>query len=90
MLDLLEEKIQTFQPNSVAFSVPFTRQSYGRHSMWSILKKALIRRLRFWNGLEDNPTPHSDLEKEARAFLIMWITCFGDGEAPIRLLLVII
>jgi hypothetical protein len=85
MLDLLEEKIQTFQPNSVAFSVPFPGNLYGAFRCGQYLKKHYPE-IKIWMG---GGYPNTELRslKEPRVFDYVDYIVLDDGEAPIRLLL---
>lgn len=85
MLALLEEKVQTYQPNSVAFSVPFPGNLYGAFRCGQYLK-ANYPDIKIWMG---GGYPNTELRslKEARVFDYVDFIILDDGEAPIRLLL---
>ncbi len=85
MLNLLEEKIKCFQPNSVAFSVPFPGNLYGAFRCGQYLKKHYPE-IKIWMG---GGYPNTELRslKEPRVFDYVDYIVLDDGEAPIRLLL---
>jgi hypothetical protein len=85
MLSLLEEKIQMYQPNSVAFSVPFPGNLYGAFKCGQYIKKHHPA-LSVWMG---GGFPNTELRslKEPRVFDYIDFIVLDDGEAPIRLLL---
>ncbi|MFT4857077.1 MAG: hypothetical protein ACI8YP_002748 [Algoriphagus sp.] len=85
MLALFEEKIQTYQPNSVAFSVPFPGNLYGAFRCGQYLKKHYPE-IKIWMG---GGYPNTELRslKEPRVFDYVDYIVLDDGEAPIRLLL---
>jgi hypothetical protein len=85
MLELFEEKIQTYQPNSVAFSVPFPGNLYGAFRCGQYLKKHYPE-IKIWMG---GGYPNTELRslKEPRVFDYVDYIVLDDGEAPIRLLL---
>lgn len=84
-LGLLEEKIQTYQPNSVAFSVPFPGNLYSAFRCGQYLK-ANYPDIKIWMG---GGFPNTELRslKEPRVFDYVDYIVLDDGEAPIRLLL---
>ncbi|GGZ30940.1 radical SAM protein [Echinicola pacifica] len=83
--DLLEEKIQLFQPESVAFSVPFPGNLYGALKCGQYLK-AEHPEIKVWMG---GGYPNTELRtlKEPRVFEYVDYITLDDGEAPVRLLL---
>lgn len=85
MLGLLEEKIRIYQPNSVAFSVPFPGNLYGAFKCGQYIKKHHPA-LSVWMG---GGFPNTELRslKEPRVFDYIDFIVLDDGEAPIRLLL---
>lgn len=84
-LALLEEKIQTYKPNSVAFSVPFPGNLYSTFRCGQYLK-ANYPDIKIWMG---GGFPNTELRslKEPRVFDYVDYIVLDDGEAPIRLLL---
>ncbi len=85
LCDLLEQKIQQYQPTSVAFSVPFPGNLYGAFKCGQYLKKHHPN-LVLWMG---GGYPNTELRslKEPRVFDYIDFIVLDDGEAPIRLLL---
>ena len=85
MCDLLEQKIQQYQPTAVAFSVPFPGNLYGAFRCGQYLKKQHPD-LVLWMG---GGYPNTELRslKEPRVFDYVDFVVLDDGEAPIRLLL---
>lgn len=85
LLELLEEKIQTWQPESVAFSVPFPGNLYGALKCGQYLKK-YHPHIKVWMG---GGFPNTELRslKEPRVFDYVDFITLDDGEAPIQLLL---
>lgn len=85
MLDLLEGKIKAYQPESVAFSVPFPGNLYGALKCGQYLK-AQHPEIKLWMG---GGYPNTELRtlKEPRVFDYVDYITLDDGEAPIRLLL---
>ncbi|HSF53739.1 MAG TPA: B12-binding domain-containing radical SAM protein, partial [Algoriphagus sp.] len=85
LLELLEEKIQTYQPESVAFSVPFPGNLYGALKCGQYLK-ANHPKIKVWMG---GGYPNTELRslKESRVFDYMDFITLDDGEVPVRLLL---
>ena len=85
LLGLLEEKIKTWQPTSIAFSVPFPGNLYGAFKCGQYLK---IHHpgISVWMG---GGYPNTELRslKEPRVFDYIDFIVLDDGEAPIRLLL---
>ena len=84
MLGLLEEKIRIYQPNSVAFSVPFPGNLYGAFKCGQYIKKHYPA-LSVWMG---GGFPNTELRslKEPTVFDYIDFIVLDDGEAPIRLL----
>lgn len=85
LLGLLEEKIQTYKPTSVAFSVPFPGNLYGAFKCGKYLKTHHPE-LSVWMG---GGYPNTELRslKEPRVFDYIDFIVLDDGEAPIRLLM---
>lgn len=85
LLELLEEKIQVYQPQSVAFSVPFPGNLYGALKCGQYLKKHHPQ-IKVWMG---GGFPNTELRslKEPRVFNYVDFITLDDGEAPIQLLL---
>lgn len=85
LLELLEEKIQAWQPESVAFSVPFPGNLYGALKCGQYLKKHHPH-IKVWMG---GGFPNTELRslKEPRVFDYVDFITLDDGEAPIQLLL---
>ncbi|MFZ9235735.1 MAG: B12-binding domain-containing radical SAM protein [Algoriphagus sp.] len=85
LLQLLEEKIQRYQPESVAFSVPFPGNLYAALKCGQYLK-ANHPRIKLWMG---GGYPNTELRslKETRVFDYIDYIVLDDGEAPVRLLL---
>ncbi|MFC5193339.1 B12-binding domain-containing radical SAM protein [Algoriphagus aquatilis] len=85
LLELLEEKIQAYQPESVAFSVPFPGNLYGALKCGQYLKKHHPQ-IKVWMG---GGFPNTELRslKEPRVFDYVDFITLDDGEAPIQLLL---
>ncbi|MBN7812463.1 radical SAM protein [Algoriphagus sp. H41] len=85
MLELLEEKIQRWQPESVAFSVPFPGNLYGALKCGQYLKKNHPA-IKVWMG---GGYPNTELRslKDPRVFDYVDYITLDDGEAPVRLLL---
>jgi radical SAM superfamily enzyme YgiQ (UPF0313 family) len=85
MLDLLKEKIELYQPNSIAFSVPFPGNLYGAFKCGQYIKKH-YQEIKIWMG---GGYPNTELRslKESRVFDYVDFIVLDDGEAPIRLLL---
>lgn len=85
MLDLLKEKIDLYQPNSIAFSVPFPGNLYGAFKCGQYIKKHYPE-IKIWMG---GGYPNTELRslKEPRVFDYVDFIVLDDGEAPIRLLL---
>jgi hypothetical protein len=85
LLELLEEKIQAYQPESVAFSVPFPGNLYGALKCGQYLKK-YHPHIHVWMG---GGFPNTELRslKEPRVFDYVDFITLDDGEAPIQLLL---
>ncbi len=85
LLRLLEEKIQTYRPRSVAFSVPFPGNLYATLKCGQYLK-AHHPNIKIWMG---GGYPNTELRslKEPRVFDYVDYIVLDDGEAPIVLLL---
>uniref|UniRef100_UPI0040482031 B12-binding domain-containing radical SAM protein n=1 Tax=Algoriphagus sp. TaxID=1872435 RepID=UPI0040482031 len=85
LLQLLEEKIQRYQPESVAFSVPFPGNLYAALKCGQYLK-ANHPTIKIWMG---GGYPNTELRslKEPRVFDYIDYIVLDDGEAPVRLLL---
>ncbi|MBS4073361.1 MAG: radical SAM protein [Algoriphagus sp.] len=85
LLELLEEKIQAYQPESVAFSVPFPGNLYSALKCGQYLKKHHPQ-IQVWMG---GGFPNTELRslKEPRVFDYVDFITLDDGEAPIQLLL---
>ena len=85
LLELLEEKIQLWNPESVAFSVPFPGNLYGALKCGQYLKKNHPS-IKVWMG---GGYPNTELRslKEPRVFDYVDFITLDDGEAPIQLLL---
>jgi len=85
MQNLLEEKISTWNPSSVAFSVPFPGNLYGALRCGQYLKKHHPH-IKIWMG---GGFPNTELRslKEPRVFDYVDFILLDDGEAPVRLLL---
>src|SRR5690606_19800027 len=85
LLDLLEEKIQTYRPESIAFSVPFPGNLYGALKCGQYLKRSHPD-IKVWMG---GGYPNTELRslKDPRVFDYVDFITLDDGEAPISLLL---
>lgn len=85
LLELLEEKIQAYRPESVAFSVPFPGNLYGALKCGQYLKKHHPD-IKVWMG---GGYPNTELRslKEHRVFDYVDFITLDDGEVPVRLLL---
>ena len=85
LLALLEEKIQAYQPESVAFTVPFPGNLYAALKCGQYLK-AHHPDIKVWMG---GGYPNTELRslKEAREFDYVDFIVLDDGEAPVQLLL---
>lgn len=85
LLELLEEKIQSWNPESVAFSVPFPGNLYGALKCGQYLKQNYPN-INIWMG---GGYPNTELRslKEPRVFDYIDFITLDDGEAPIQLLL---
>lgn len=85
LLELLEEKIQAYQPESVAFSVPFPGNLYAAFKCGQYIK-ANHPQIKVWMG---GGYPNTELRtlKEPRVFDYVDFITLDDGEAPIQLLL---
>lgn len=85
LLDLLEEKVQTYHPESVAFSVPFPGNLYGALKCGQYLKSHHPH-IKVWMG---GGYPNTELRalKEPRVFDYIDFITLDDGEAPIQLLM---
>jgi hypothetical protein len=85
LLELLEEKIQLFKPESVAFTVPFPGNLYGALKCGQYLKSRHPH-LSVWMG---GGYPNTELRslKEPRVFDYIDFITLDDGEAPIQLLM---
>ena len=85
LLELLEEKIQTWNPESVAFSVPFPGNLYGALKCGQYLKQNYPN-IKVWMG---GGYPNTELRslKDPRVFDYIDFITLDDGEAPIQLLL---
>ncbi|RIW15220.1 radical SAM protein [Algoriphagus lacus] len=85
LLELLEEKIQAYQPESVAFTVPFPGNLYGALKCGQYLKSHHPQ-IKVWMG---GGYPNTELRslKEPRVFDYIDFITLDDGEAPISLLL---
>ncbi|WP_026968532.1 B12-binding domain-containing radical SAM protein [Algoriphagus terrigena] len=85
LLETLEEKIQTYQPESVAFSVPFPGNLYGALKCGQYLKQNHPTIARWMGG----GYPNTELRslKDPRVFDYVDFITLDDGEAPVRLLL---
>lgn len=85
LLQLLEEKIQCYQPESVAFSVPFPGNLYAALKCGQYLK-AKHPKIKIWMG---GGYPNTELRslKEPRVFDYVDYIVLDDGEAPVLLLL---
>ncbi|GAB3645911.1 radical SAM protein [Echinicola sediminis] len=85
LLDLLEEKIRVYQPESVAFSVPFPGNLYGALKCGQYLKSKHPG-IKIWMG---GGYPNTELRslKDPRIFDYVDYITLDDGEAPVRLLL---
>ena len=84
LLQLLEEKIQRYQPESVAFSVPFPGNLYAALKCGQYLK-AKHPTIKIWMG---GGYPNTELRslKEPRVFDYVDYIVLDDGEAPVLLL----
>ena len=82
---LLEEKIQRYQPDSVAFSVPFPGNLYAALKCGQYLKSKHPK-IKIWMG---GGYPNTELRslKEPRVFDYVDYIVLDDGEAPVLLLL---
>jgi hypothetical protein len=85
LLDLLEEKIQACQPESVAFTVPFPGNLYAALKCGQYIK-AKYPHIKVWMG---GGYPNTELRslKEPRVFDYVDFIVLDDGEAPVQLLL---
>ncbi|WP_111670402.1 B12-binding domain-containing radical SAM protein [Algoriphagus litoralis] len=85
LLELLEEKIQNWKPESVAFSVPFPGNLYGALKCGQYLKQNHPE-IKVWMG---GGYPNTELRslKDPRVFDYIDFITLDDGEAPIQLLL---
>ncbi|GAB3221880.1 radical SAM protein [Algoriphagus aestuariicola] len=85
MLELLEEKIQAWQPESVAFSVPFPGNLFGALKCGQYLKQNHPT-IKVWMG---GGYPNTELRslRDPRVFDYLDFVTLDDGEAPISLLL---
>lgn len=85
LLDLLEEKIQASQPESVAFTVPFPGNLYAALKCGQYIK-AKYPHIKVWMG---GGYPNTELRslKEPRVFDYVDFIVLDDGEAPVQLLL---
>ena len=85
LLQLLEEKIQRYQPESVAFSVPFPGNLYAALKCGEYLKSKHPK-IKIWMG---GGYPNTELRsmKEPRVFDYVDYIVLDDGEAPVLLLL---
>ncbi|MBD8490961.1 radical SAM protein [Echinicola sp. CAU 1574] len=85
LLELLEEKMKAYQPESVAFSVPFPGNLYGALKCGQYLKKKHPS-IKVWMG---GGYPNTELRslKDARVFDYVDYITLDDGESPVRLLL---
>lgn len=85
MWEILEEKINLLNPDSVAFSVPFPGNLYGALRCGQYLKKHHPK-LHLWMG---GGYPNTELRslQDPRIFDFVDFITLDDGEAPIRLLL---
>jgi hypothetical protein len=85
LLELLEEKIEAYQPESVAFSVPFPGNLYGALKCGQYLKRHHPA-IKVWMG---GGYPNTELRslKEPRVFDYVDFITLDDGEAPVLLLL---
>ena len=85
LLELLEEKIQTWKPESVALSVPFPGNLYGALKCGQYLKQNHPH-IKVWMG---GGYPNTELRslKDPRVFDYIDFITLDDGEAPIQLLL---
>ncbi len=85
LLEILEEKIQTYRPESVAFSVPFPGNLYGALKCGQYLKQNHPTITRWMGG----GYPNTELRslKDPRVFDYVDFITLDDGEAPVRLLL---
>ncbi|WP_092791407.1 B12-binding domain-containing radical SAM protein [Algoriphagus hitonicola] len=85
MWEILEEKIQQLNPDSVAFSVPFPGNLFGALRCGQYLKKHYPH-LKLWMG---GGYPNTELRslRDPRIFDFVDFITLDDGEAPVRLLL---
>ncbi|WP_343850375.1 B12-binding domain-containing radical SAM protein [Algoriphagus jejuensis] len=85
LLELLDEKVQTYQPESVAFSVPFPGNLYGALKCGQYLKEKHPH-IKVWMG---GGYPNTELRslKDSRVFDYVDFITLDDGEAPVQLLL---
>lgn len=85
LLQRLEEKVQRYQPESVAFSVPFPGNLYAALKCGQYLK-ANHPTIKIWMG---GGYPNTELRslKEPRVFDYIDYIVLDDGEAPVGLLL---
>ena len=85
LLELLEEKIQALQPESVAFSVPFPGNLYAALKCGQYIKTHYPN-IKVWMG---GGYPNTELRtlKEPKVFDYVDFITLDDGEAPIQLLL---
>lgn len=85
LTDVLEQKIQKYQPNIVCISVPFPGNLYGGFKCGQYLK-------RHYPGIKivmGGGFPNTELRtlKEPRVFNYIDFICLDDGEAPLLSLL---
>ncbi|MEN2283133.1 radical SAM protein [Algoriphagus sp. SE2] len=85
MLDLLENKLNETQPDSVAFSVPFPGNLYGALKCGQFVKENYPE-IKVWMGGGYANTELRSL-KDPRVFDFVDFIVLDDGEAPVRLLL---
>jgi len=85
LIAILEEKIQAYQPTSVALSVPFPGNLFGAFKCGQYLKSNYPA-VSVWMG---GGYPNTELRslKEPRVFDYVDFVLLDDGEAPIKALL---
>jgi hypothetical protein len=85
LIELLEEKIQRYQPESVAFTVPFPGNLYGALKCGQYLRRHHPA-IKVWMG---GGYPNTELRslKDPRVFDYVDFITLDDGEAPVLLLL---
>ena len=85
MWEILKEKIEEVQPQSIAFSVPFPGNLYGALKCGQFIKSQFPE-IKVWMG---GGYPNTELRtlKDPRVFNYLDYITLDDGEAPVRLLL---